>query len=67
MISITLNGMSEMVESSTSISTFLLERHIHPGHVVVEVNKQIVTKDKFEDVIFREGDRIEILRFVGGG
>jgi thiamine biosynthesis protein ThiS len=35
--------------------------------VAVEVNLDVIRRDKLDDRILREGDRVEIVSFVGGG
>jgi thiamine biosynthesis protein ThiS len=67
MISIVLNGVEEQMERPLMVSEYLSERQINPDHVVVEINRSIIDKSKFSTVQIIEGDRVEILRFVGGG
>jgi thiamine biosynthesis protein ThiS len=46
----------------------LLERlQIDPRVVAVEHNLAIVKRDRYGSATIREGDEIEIVRFVGGG
>lgn len=35
--------------------------------VVVELNRQIIRRTEIEDVVLQDGDRVEIVHFVGGG
>ena len=35
--------------------------------VVVELNRDILERDSYEDVPVRDGDTIELVHFVGGG
>lgn len=35
--------------------------------VAVELNRNIVTRDRWSDTALQEGDRLEIVHFVGGG
>ncbi len=35
--------------------------------VVVELNRQIVRRNEIEHVALEDGDRVEIVHFVGGG
>ena len=35
--------------------------------VVVELNRQIIRRTEIAEVALRDGDRIEIVHFVGGG
>jgi thiamine biosynthesis protein ThiS len=35
--------------------------------VAVELNRDIVTRDRWPDTLLKDGDRLEIVHFVGGG
>ncbi|NLG17179.1 MAG: sulfur carrier protein ThiS [Fibrobacter sp.] len=66
-IRIILNGVPEEVSSGMTMLGFLQSRSINPSHVVVEVNKSIVNRERFADLTLNENDLVEVLRFVGGG
>ena len=38
-----------------------------PDRVAVELNRDIVPRDRWPDTLLKEGDRLEIVHFVGGG
>jgi sulfur carrier protein len=38
-----------------------------PDRVAVELNRDIVPRDRWSDTKLAEGDRLEIVHFVGGG
>ncbi|MCA1927848.1 MAG: sulfur carrier protein ThiS [Calditerrivibrio sp.] len=62
-----VNGNYTDVRSGISILELLEELNINPKKVVVEVNLDIVPKDNYNNKILEEGDRVEIVHFVGGG
>lgn len=64
---IVLNGAAREVTESTTISSVLEEVGINPDRVVVEVNLQIIDRLHFKSTFFKEGDRVEVIGFVGGG
>ncbi len=64
---ITLNGKTVEWQAGGTIGRLLSEHSIDPLHVVVEVNRRIVRREEFDSYEIRDGDIIEILRFVGGG
>ncbi|MGH9602961.1 MAG: sulfur carrier protein ThiS [Terriglobales bacterium] len=35
--------------------------------VAIERNREIVSRDRWSEVVLAEGDRLEIVHFVGGG
>jgi len=41
--------------------------HIDPRRVAVELNMEILPKADYETTALSDGDRIEIVHFVGGG
>jgi sulfur carrier protein len=43
------------------------ELRIEPGRVAVEVNLKVVRKNDYRDFRLKEGDKVEIVNFVGGG
>ena len=38
-----------------------------PDRVAVELNRDIVPRDRWADTHLQEGDRLEVVHFVGGG
>jgi len=38
-----------------------------PDRVAVELNRDIVPRDRWSDTILNDGDRLEVVHFVGGG
>jgi thiazole synthase len=67
LLSVTVNGDPCRVGSGTTIAGMLRELGIEPRKVAVERNLAIVPKSTLEDVIVEDGDRYEIVHFVGGG
>ncbi len=61
-----VNGI-DMDVNATTIIELLNELNINPSRVIVEVNLEIVKRDKYEEYKLKEGDCIEIVNFVGGG
>ena len=46
----------------------LLEEHGHrPEMVAVELNEEMVQREKFPETVFHDGDVVEIVMFMGGG
>jgi sulfur carrier protein len=64
---ITLNGKFVDLDGPLTLSA-LLERHrLKPESVVVEHNLRVPPKEEYASTEIREGDRIEIVKFMGGG
>ncbi len=66
-IEITLNGQSKTIQEGTTILDVLKGLELLPERVAVEYNLQILKKDQWSLARLREGDRLEIVQFVGGG
>ncbi len=66
-MTITVNGKIEELPEPITILDFLVRNNLHPEKVVVELNLDIISKDTLKDVMLRDNDTLEILRFVGGG
>jgi len=64
---IRINGKIQTARDGITIREFLETCSIDPAKVVVEINNSIITRDSFGTQKFKSGDRVEILRFVGGG
>ncbi len=61
------NGQPRDLDEATSLAAMLAMLELDPNTVVAEVNKKIIERDQYEDLRLRDGDRIELIRFVGGG
>ncbi len=66
-MTIHVNGESRGVGDGQTVATLLRELDIRADRVAVELNLEIVDRNDFETRSLREGDRVEILSFIGGG
>ena len=64
---ITLNGERFELDAPLSVTALLAKLDIDPRRVAVEHNLAILRRHRFEEVIVGDGDRVEIVNFVGGG
>jgi thiamine biosynthesis protein ThiS len=62
-----LNGAQAEYDSPLTISDLLVRLKPRPETVVVEYNLQVPPKDSYGQVQLHEGDRLEIVKFMGGG
>ncbi len=67
MLSIQLNGEPRSVAPGTSIAALAAEIGFDPAKVAVERNLEIVPRSTLGSVMLADGDRLEIVHFVGGG
>lgn len=61
-----VNGKYDENEYST-IAQLLELKKIDPRKVIVELNGELVEKENFSEIKLNNEDKIEILKFVGGG
>ena len=66
-MTITLNGDRFDIARPLTVTELLAELNIDARRVAVEHNLVIVKRAAFDQTIVRDGDRVEIVNFVGGG
>lgn len=66
-IAIVVNGTITTVDHGTTVTRMLNQLGIVAPRVAVEINLAVIDRDAFERTTLREGDRVEIVSFVGGG
>ena len=66
-IEVFVNGILEPVIFGSTICDLLILKAIDPSRIVVEVNQNIIKRDKYDSYRLSGNDKVEILRFVGGG
>lgn len=66
-ITVHINGEPRRVPADLSIAALVETLGFNPAKVAVERNLEIVPRSTLADVTVAEGDRLEIVHFVGGG
>lgn len=66
-IQVRLNGRDREVERGHSVLSLLESLELHPATVVVELNREILGRDRYPEHDVEDGDTIELVHFVGGG
>ena len=64
---VTINGQTQDVRGELTITELLEQRNVQPVRVAVELNEDVVQRKAFAITTLSDGDRIEIVTFVGGG
>lgn len=62
-----INGQKHEVTNGISLDALLKELQLDTRKIAVERNLAIVPKSQYELTELAEGDRLEIVNFVGGG
>ncbi len=67
-MTITINGEAYYdLEEGMSVAALLSHLSLPEKKIAVERNREIVSKSAFAQTILTEGDRLEIIHFIGGG
>ena len=61
------NGEPRDTVSGVTLSTLLQELGIVDPHVAVEVNQEVVPRGEHAAFVLSDGDRLEVVKLVGGG
>ena len=64
---IIVNGRPQAVTGGRTIAELLADYQLAPDTVVVELNETIIESASYAQTVLGENDRLEIVRFVGGG
>ena len=62
-----LNGEDREVPAGLTVRGLLDTLALEPRLVVVERNREILSRSRYDEVQVREGDTLELVHFVGGG
>jgi thiamine biosynthesis protein ThiS len=62
-----INGESRDFPSLPSVAALIEHLGMKQDRVAVELNREIVPRDQWTATSLNDGDRLEIVHFVGGG
>ncbi len=62
-----INGQDRDVPAGSTVAGLLEGLNKRPQQVAVEVNRELVTRSRFDATGLTDGDSIEIVTLVGGG
>jgi thiamine biosynthesis protein ThiS len=64
---LTLNGEIQTIEGADTVAALVAALGLDRRKVAVERNLEIVPRSAYEETALADGDRIEIVHFIGGG
>ena len=64
---IQLNGNPYEINKGTNLDQLLNKLKIQKNKVAIELNGEIVEKNKYANLILNKNDKVEIVQFIGGG
>ena len=62
-----VNGEERDFPGELTLAALLEQLGMRADRVAVELNREIVARERWAEKELREGDRLEIVHFVGGG
>jgi sulfur carrier protein len=69
-LTVILNGQSrsfDALEEAASLEQLVVELGLKGDRVAIEHNGEIAARSNWAQTVLREGDRLEVVHFVGGG
>ena len=67
MMTLLINGETRSLLRAAHIAELIRFLGIKPDRIAIELNRRIVKKTEWGTTRLQDGDRIEIVQFVGGG
>ncbi len=64
---IRINGEVEQIPDDSSVEDVLTTRKLLRGTVVIELNGEIIKRDKWAILRLNSDDNLELIRMIGGG
>jgi thiamine biosynthesis protein ThiS len=62
-----INGDEKSFADSLSLAELIEQLGMKGDRVAVELNREIVSRSQWPETTLEDGDRLEIVHFVGGG
>ena len=66
-IRIKLNGRLKLIKENYKIQILLKDLKVPLKKVAIELNEEIIDKNKINKIKLNKNDKIEIVHFIGGG
>ncbi len=64
---IRVNGKMQEVADGLTVRQLLDSYQLHPMRVAVQVNEDIIKRERYSDVVLKPGDTVEVLTMMAGG
>ena len=62
-----INGEEKQFDAVSTLASLIEQLGIKGDRVAVELNRDIVSRSKWAETKLQDGDKLEIVHFVGGG
>ena len=64
---IQLNGNAYEIKNGTNLDELINKLKLHKNKVAIEVNGEIIEKNKYPNLTLNKNDKVDIVHFIGGG
>ncbi len=66
-MTLTINGENRVLASAETVAALVEQLGMKSDRVAIELNREIVPREQWAQTPLKDGDRLEIVHFVGGG
>ncbi|MFZ5646981.1 MAG: sulfur carrier protein ThiS [Bacillota bacterium] len=66
-MNVVLNGKTVSLTEGITVKGLVDQKSLDPETIIIEYNFIPLKREQWDGTALKEGDRVEILRFVGGG
>jgi thiazole synthase len=66
-LTVTINGQSRQLNGSVNLAELVVQMGLDPAKIAVERNLEVVPRSLYQQTAVADGDRLEIVHFIGGG
>jgi thiamine biosynthesis protein ThiS len=66
-MNLTINGEIRALAPAETVSALVEQLGMKSDRVAIELNREIVSREQWAQTPLKDGDRLEIVHFVGGG
>lgn len=64
---LTVNGKVLEFQDELSVARLVEKKGFKPENIIIELNYDIIQREKWDETILKQDDHLEVLTFVGGG
>lgn len=62
-----INGEDREFSTISTLSDLIVQLEMKPDRVAIELNRELAPRDRWSSTSLKDGDKLEIVHFVGGG
>ena len=66
-MTVLINGETREFANVATLSDLVAELGMKPDRVAVELNRELIRRERWPETRISDGDKLEIVHFVGGG